>query len=83
MCRHPEWGIHGFGEISLFNDDHWSNSLYIRKSDRQKQSREREREGERENEINGLRELETECRWEMRMAWVEKMTVGEKPENVW
>jgi hypothetical protein len=38
--------------------------------------------GRREVKRNRLRVLKTEYSQEMRMAWVEKMTVGGTPENV-
>jgi len=41
------------------------------------------REQEREKERKGLRVMEIECRWELRMAWVEKGTIEETPENDW
>jgi hypothetical protein len=40
------------------------------------------RKGEQDNYRNRLRVLEIECRQELRMPWVKKMTIGETPENV-
>jgi hypothetical protein len=67
------------GEISSFNDNDGTKSctFYVERSVKMEGGAQ-----EREKKKNGFRVLETKSRGERSMAWVEKVTIEETPENV-